>query len=99
MTRRELEHLMTGLEAQRLLEQLLAEVQGPTDRERLLADLSRAKLGQGLAEADPHRDPADPADSPVQAWRAEVQRIVAELEQRPLPAEVPQVAEPWCAEG
>lgn len=86
---------MTGLEAQRLLEQLLAEVQGPTARERLLADLSRANLGLQLAEADPHRDPAGPADSPVQAWRAEVQRIVAELEQLPLPAEVPQVAEPW----
>lgn len=96
MTRREQQHQQVALEAQRLLEQLLADLEPGTPRQALLADLSRADLGRRLAEADPYRDPADPPGSPVQAWDAEVERIVAELEDRPLPTQAP--PEPWCAD-
>lgn len=90
------DHQQVAIEAQRLLEQLLTELQATTPRQRLLADLSRADLGRRLAEVDPCQPEQGAPTSPVQAWDAEVQRIVTELEAQPLPTQVP--PEPWCAD-
>jgi hypothetical protein len=97
VSRREQQHQQVALEAQRILEQLLTCVGAGSPRQALLADLARADLGRRLAEADPYRDQADPPSSPVRAWDAEVQRIVAELEAQPLPAE--EHPEPWAFEA
>jgi len=90
------EHQQVALEAQRLLEQLLTELQTVTPRQALLADLSRAELGRRLAEADTDRPQGTTPASPVQAWDAEVQRILTELEHQPLPTAAP--PEPWHAD-